>query len=68
MAEIFNVLFLFFNYHYTRTVKKNATNKFGVWKNYYNLYYLKHGGVVRGKIEVYENVEVEDPRDVIENP
>ena len=47
-----------FTYHYTRTGKKNATNEFWVWKNYYDVYYLKHGGVGHGKLQVYENVEV----------
>ena len=41
-----------------RTGKKNANNELGVWKNYYDLYYLKHRGVVRRKLEVYENVGV----------
>ena len=31
---------------------------FGVWKNYYDFYDLKHAGVVRGQLEVYVNVEV----------
>ena len=33
----------------------------GFEKNYYDLYYLKHGRVVRGKLEVYENVGVLSP-------
>ena len=28
----------------------------GFGKNYYDLYYLKYGGVVCGKLGVYENV------------
>ena len=41
-----------------RMGKNNANEEFGVWKNYYDLYYVKHGGVIRGKLEVYENVGV----------
>ena len=41
-----------------RTRQNKANNEFRVWKNYYDVYYLKHGGVVRGKLEVYENVGV----------
>ena len=38
--------------------KEQANFGFGGWKNFYDLYYLKHGGVVHGKLEVYENVGV----------
>ena len=43
--------------------KNNANNEFGVWKDYYDHYYLKHGlrGVVCGKLEVYKNVGVLSP-------
>ena len=36
--------------NYPRMGKNNANKEFGGWKNYYDLYYLKYGGVVRGQL------------------